>query len=282
MLTIPSLSRRSFLVAAGAATAVPLMAKKKIPIGIEIYSVRTEMAKDIFGPVKRVAQMGYQCIEFFASYSNWSPEQIDKMRKLLDEVKMPCHSTHNGADAFTPERLPKIIEINKALGSKYIVMASPGKIEPTVAFWQKTAETLTRAAETARAAGLFVAYHNHAPEWKPIDGKRPMDILASGTPKDVCLQLDVGTCVEAGADPVAWINANPGRFKTIHCKEYSRKPGEGYKVLFGDGDSPWKQIFQAAEKKGGVEFYLIEQEGHALPPFEAVDKCLANYKKIHG
>ena len=56
---------------------------------------------------------------------------------------------------------------------------------------------------------------------------------------------------------------------------------DGYKVLFGDGDSPWKEIFKAAEKEGGVEFYLIEQEGHALPPYEAVEKCLANFKKIH-
>ncbi len=281
MLQIPSLSRRSFLTAAGVSAAVPLMAKKKVPIGIEIYSVRTEMAKDIYEPVKRCAQMGYECIEFFAAYSSWTPEQRDKMRKLLDELKFPCYSTHNGRDAFTPERFPQIIEMNKQLGSKLIVMASAGKVVG-IDGWKKVAEELTRASEVAKAAGVKVGYHNHAAEWKPIDGKKPIEVVAENTPKDVCLQLDVGTCVEAGDDPVAWINGHPGRFRSIHCKEFSSKPDVRYKVLFGEGDSPWKQIFAAAEKKGGVEFYLIEQEGHALPPFEAVDKCLANYKKIHG
>ena len=96
------------------------------------------------------------------------------------------------------------------------------------------------------------------------------------------LQLDVGTCVEAGSDPVAWIKANPGRINCVHCKEWSKDPAKGYKVLFGEGDAPWKGVFEAAESVGGVEFYLIEQEGHALPPYEAAEKCLANFKKIHG
>ncbi|HNY42833.1 MAG TPA: sugar phosphate isomerase/epimerase, partial [Bryobacteraceae bacterium] len=91
---------------------------------------------------------------------------------------------------------------------------------------------------------------------------------------------DVGTCVETGNDPVAWIKANPGRIRSIHLKEWS--PEKGYKVLFGDGKAPWKAIFAAAEKVGGVEFYLIEQEGYDLPPFETAEKCLANIRKIHG
>jgi len=204
------------------------------------------------------------------------------MRKLLDDLNVKCLSTHNGNTNFTPENLPKAIELNQILGSKYIVMASSGKVEPTIDGWKKVADVLSKAEDTAKASKLSVGYHNHQLEWKPIDGQKPMEIIAKNTPKSVVLQLDVGTCVETNNDPVAWINANPGRLKSIHCKEFSKKPGEGYKVLFGDGDSPWKDIFKAAEKKGGVEFYLIEQEGHALPPYEAVEKCLANFRNIHG
>ena len=74
------------------------------------------------------------------------------------------------------------------------------------------------------------------------------------------LQLDCGTCVEAGADPVAWINANPGRIKSLHLKDWGKGEGRGYAVAFGEGDVPWKPLFAAAEAKGGAEFYLIEQE----------------------
>ena len=112
---------------------------------------------------------------------------------------------------------------------------------------------------------MATGYHNHQAEWRAIDGKRPMDVLAASTPKDVVLQLDVGTCVEAGADPVAWINANPGRIRSIHCKDWGAGADRGYAVAFGEGDAPWKKIFDAAEATGGVEYYLIEQEESPRP-----------------
>jgi sugar phosphate isomerase/epimerase len=101
----------------------------------------------------------------------------------------------------------------------------------------------------------------------------------------VTLQLDVGTCVEAGADPVAWINANPGRIRSIHLKDWTGtedKADKGYRVLFGEGDAPWKKIFAAAEAKGGVEYYLMEQEGSRFSSLETAERCLATYKKMRN
>jgi sugar phosphate isomerase/epimerase len=160
------------------------------------------------------------------------------------------------------------------------VLAHPGKILDTADFWKSVADKLTAANDQFKAAGMHAGYHNHQPEWKPIDGVRPLEILAKNTPKDVMMQLDIGTCLEMGADPVAWINSNPGRIRSLHLKEWSKE--KGYKVLFGEGTAPWKQIFQAAEKTGGVEFYLIEQEGYDKPSVDTVAICLANFKKIHG
>lgn len=275
------MTRRSLLASAGALAALPAFAKKKPLVGIEMYSVRTEMAKNIFEPVKAVAKMGYECVEFYGPYINWTPDQVKEMRKLLDELKIKCLSTHNDSKNLLPENIQKAIDINKALGSQYIVMASAGRVEPTVDGWKKVAGVLTKATELTQAAGLKVGYHNHATEFKELEGTFPLEVIAKNTPASVMMQLDVGTCVQAGKDPVAWIKANKGRITCVHCKEYSKKPDVGFKVLFGEGDSPWKEIFKAAEKEGGVEFYLIEQEGHALPPYEAVDKCLVNFKKLH-
>ena len=278
MMSSIDLSRRSFLALAAAAPLASA-AKKHIPVGLELFSVRNELAKDLEGTVRAVAKLGYQDVEFFSPYYDWTPEKAKDVRKLLDELKIRCLSTHNGPKSFSGDGIHKAIDLNNILGAKYVVLASAGSIKDLDG-WKRVAETLTKASERFAPAGLRAGYHNHQLEFKPIDGKRPIEVLASGTPKNVMLQLDVGTCIEVGSDPVAWIKANPGRINCIHCKDWS--PEKGYKVLFGEGKAPWKEILKAAEKSGGVEFYLIEQEGYDLPAIETAGKCLANFQKIHG
>jgi sugar phosphate isomerase/epimerase len=276
-----NLSRRSFLALSAAASAIPALAAKNIPVGLELYSVRDQLAKDLTGTVTAVAKMGYQIVEFYAPYFSWTLDQAKDIRKLMDDLGIRCLSTHNGPNAFTGDGIVKAMDLNKMLGSKYIVMASAGRVEGPDG-WKKVADTLTAANEKFRAADLRAGYHNHKPEFVPTDGKRPMDTLAAGTPKDVMLQFDVGTCLEAGQDPIAWINANPGRIRSLHLKDWAPGEDKGYKVLFGEGEAPWTKIFEAAEKTGGVEYYLIEQEGSRYTPFETAEKCLATYKKVHG
>jgi sugar phosphate isomerase/epimerase len=275
-----SITRRSFL---GAAAAAPLFLQaargKNIPIGLELYSVRHELEKDPTGTVRKVAQIGYKDVEFFAPYYNWTTDQAKDMRKLLDDLNIRCLSTHNSASNFRPENLGRAIQLNKILGTRFVVMSSAGRVT-TLDDWRKVADTLTAACDKLRSEGLRGGYHNHQLEFTPLEGKRPIEIIAANTPKDFMLQLDVGTCVEMGSDPVAWINANPGRINSLHLKDWDKE--HGYRVLFGDGAVPWKQVFAAAEKKGGVEFYLIEQEGSNYPEFETAEKCLANFRKLHS
>ncbi len=280
MMSRHCLSRRSFFALAA---STPLLAAKgkRVPVGLELYSVRDQMQKDLKGTVTAVAKLGYQGVEFYSPYYNWTSEYAKEIRKLLDDLGIRCYSTHNGAEAYAPENIAKSIELNQIIGSKIIVMASAGRVEG-IDGWKKVAATLEQGAEKFKAAGLRAGYHNHQAEFKVLDGQRPIDVIASNTSKSVVLQLDVGTCVEVGYDPVAWINKNPGRLASIHCKDYAPPPGKGYEVLFGDGAAPWKKIFQAAEKTGGVEYYLIEQEGSEYPPIETVQKCLANFHKLHG
>lgn len=280
MTSFESFSRRSFLATIAAAPLVSA-ASKNVPVGLELYSVRDQLAKDLMGTVKGVAQMGYQGVEFFSPYYNWTTDQAKEIRKLMDDLKIKCYSTHNGMKSLSPEGIDKAIELNTIIGSKYIVLASAGKVE-NLDGWKKVAETLATANDKMKKSGLQTGFHNHQTEFMPLEGKRPMEVLAANTPKDVMLQLDVGTCVHAGSDPVAWINANPGRIKSLHLKDWSKEEGKGYRVLFGEGDAPWKKIFEAAEKKGGVEYYLIEQEGSAFPAMETAEKCLANYKKMRA
>jgi len=282
MNTFNSISRRSFLsLAGGASLALAAQKGKRIPVGLELYSVRDELTKDLMATVRAVAKMGYEVVEFYSPYYQWTPDYAKEVRKLLDDLGIRCLSTHNGSNAFTPQGIDKAIELNKILGAKYIVMASAGNV-PGLDGWKTVADRLTQSSEKLKSVGMFAGFHNHKSEFLPIDGKRPMDVLATDTPKDVTLQLDVGTCVDAGADPVAWIKSNPGRITSIHCKDWSASDGKGYSVLFGEGDAPWLKIIEAAESTGGVEYYLIEQEGSRYPSLETAERCLANWKKLRG
>ena len=238
-------SRRVFLAMSAAlpwalrGVASGLAASKSIPVGLELYSVRDELMKDPEGTVRAVAKMGYQDVEFYAPYFEWTEPQAKQMRKVMDELGIRCYSTHNDEDFFSDKNIDRARDLNQILGAKYMVQAWSDP-KPNLDGWKALADKLNAAADKLASAGLKVGYHNHDAEWKPLNGKRPIEVLADNTKPSVMLQLDVGTCLEAGADPVAWIRANPGRIRSIHCKDWSPDPTVGYKTLFGEGKADWK------------------------------------------
>jgi sugar phosphate isomerase/epimerase len=296
------LSRRHFLGSSAAAlgtsvllpqailsssrAATPPAPKKKMPIGIELYAVRGELVKDLPGTLRKVAQIGYEVVEFYSSYFAWKFPYAKEVRTMLDDLGLRCYSTHNGAVSLTPgETMDRAIELNQILGSRYIVQASPPRGVTGVDGWKKVCEQFTTASQTFALHGLAAGFHNHATEWTPLDGgsQRAMDVIAANTPKEFALQLDVGTCVAAGADPVAWIKANPGRIRSIHLKDWTpgtKEEEKAYRVLFGEGVTPWKELIAAAESVGGVEYYLMEQEGSRYSEFETAERCLATWKAM--
>ncbi len=306
--TTASLSRRNFLTVSAAAAAglaaqvsasagfaaeanaaadQPANGKKHYPIGLELYSVRDELARDLPKTLRAVAKMGYEDVEFYSPYFDWQLPYAKDVRTQLDDLGLRCYSTHNGFVSLTPgATMAKAIELNQILGTRYIILAGAPGGTKGVEGWKRLCGQLTAAAEQLKPHGLAAGYHNHQSEWAKLDGdQRIMDLIAANTPQDFVLQLDVGTCMEAGADPVAWVKANPGRIKIAHLKDWapgSSQDEKGYRVLFSEGATPWKELLAAMESVGGIEFYLIEQEGSRYSEFESAQRCLANWKKFRG
>lgn len=273
----------TFTTAAATAAAFrssAFAAPRHYPIGLELYSVRDQLAKDLKGTVREVAKLGYECVEFYAPYFRWTPEYAKEVRALLDELHIKCLSTHNDMQSFTEKGLPKAIELNRILGAKYIVMAHPGNVKGLDG-WKKVADVLNKAVAPMKDAGMRPGYHNHDLEFRTIDGGLPIDIIC-GTDAQVGLQVDTGGCLEGGGDPAALIAKNKGRVFSLHCKEWSNDPKKGFRVLIGDGINKWKEILAAAEANGGLEYFLVEQEGADLPPMETAGRCLELFKKLRG
>ena len=299
----PDLSRRRFLALtglvpatllvssiAGRAVAAPAPAPasaRKLPIGLELYSVRGELVKDLPGTLRAVAKTGYEVVEFYSPYYSWTPAYAKEVRALMDDLGLHCHSTHNHIESFTPgEGMARAIELNQIIGARHLIMASAPKGTAGLEGWKELGGRLTAAVAQLQPHGLTAGYHNHQTEWQPLEGGlRIMDVIAANTPQEFVLQFDVGTCMEAGADPIAWIKAHPGRIKSVHLKDWApgkTEEGKGYRVLFGEGVSPWAGIIAAAESVGGVEFYLMEQEGSRFSEFETAQRCLENWKQLRA
>jgi sugar phosphate isomerase/epimerase len=279
-----SLSRRSFLALSAMlpwAFKARASASASVPIGLELYSVREALKLDLEGTVRAVAQLGFQCVEFYAPYYDWTEAQTKQMGKLLDDLGIRCYSTHNHEEFFAADKINRTRDLNLILGCKYVVLASSNP-KPGLDGWKAIADELNSAADALEPSGLKAGYHNHQPEFTPVDGVRPMEVLAKNTKPSVMLQLDVGTCLNAGSDPVAWIRANPGRLHSLHLKDWSPDLAVGFKALFGEGSADWKGIFAAAESVGGVEYYLLEQEGSRFGEMETAKRCLAAYRAMHS
>ena len=281
-MTTHTVSRRTFLaMSATLPFALRTSAASSIPVGLELYSVRKELQRDPQATVRAVAKMGYQCVEFYAPYFQWSEDETKQMRKLLDDLGVRCYSTHNDSSNVNAENIAKARDRNMMLGCKYVVIASTHPQPTELDSWKTVADALNAADEQLAKSGLHAGYHNHEPEFTPMGGGRPMEVLAKNTKPSIMLQLDVGTCLKAGSDPVAWIRANPGRIRSLHLKDWSSDPAKGYSVLFGEGNADWKGILAAAESVGGAEYYLIEQEGSRFSELETADRCLQAFRAAH-
>jgi sugar phosphate isomerase/epimerase len=266
-------------MAASSLALAPGFAKSKnSPLGLQVFTLRNELEKDLPGVLAQVAKLGYKNVEFYVPlYFAWTPAMAKDVRKTMDDLGLKCTSTHNVMDAYQGEGIAKAVGLNQILGSRYLINARRQNF-PTIDGWKGVADIFNKANEKIRAAGLFAGYHSTVNEWKMVDGQRPIDVLFKGTDKSFAHQLDVGTCVATGTDPVAWIKQNPGRIRSLHLKDWA--PGKEYGVLFGEGTVRWKELFAAAESKGGAEFYIIEQENSTEAPLEAVRKDLANYNAM--
>ena len=149
----PIFSRRGFL-AATASLTLPARAAKSIPVGLELYSVRDELAKDDMATVRAVAKMGYKVVEFYAPYFSWTTDHAKEMRKLMDDLGIRCDSTHNNAQNYNAESLPKAVELNGILGSRYLVLAQAPRVSGARRMEEsgRTAQRLLPAAEPFRIA----------------------------------------------------------------------------------------------------------------------------------
>jgi sugar phosphate isomerase/epimerase len=281
---VTQISRRDF-IAGTTALAVTALANRAafatplgLPLGIQLYSVRQQMAEDLDGALAAVSAAGYTEVES-AALPKKSAKEI---RAALDKAGLHCVSAHHSfADLNT--RFDETVAYNKELGVRFIICSSPGRRTPPPAGatgahaalslddWHYNAEQFNIFGDKMAAASLRFGYHNHTPEFTLTEGKTPyLELLRLTDPKKVTFELDCGWVRVASADPVEILKNNPHRITMLHVKDFklstpSSDPHDAKVTELGQGTIDYHPIFAQAAKTQHIEHAFVEQEAFDMP-----------------
>lgn len=271
------MNRRSFLhrTTTGAAgfalglAATQAAQAKKIPVGLQLYSVREQCAKDLPGTLDAVARIGYKHVEFAGYYGRSAKD----LRKLLDAAGLAACGTHTPYESILPDKIEETIEYNLTIGNKFLIV--PWMEAKSKAAWLEKAKLFNDVAPRVKARGLYVGYHAHAHDFDKFDGQSAWDIFFGGTVPEVVMQMDTSNCLAGGADPVAILKQYPGRARSIHLKAHGGSPD----AVFGEDKVDWPAVFEFCESRGATEIYVVEHES-GKDPLDAVKRAFVALQKM--
>jgi len=275
MLKLSAGAAAAWMTGTGLARSAAANTTAKIPIGLELWSVRHQCEQELPGVLRAVARMGYESVEIAHSYYGY---EAPAWRKLLDENGLKSCGMHMGLKMLEGDAFDKTVEIHKVIGTPYLIIASlPKKKLASVPAIVETAQQFNGLAERLKPHGMKIGYHCHGGDFAKVEGRTAWEIFGENTKSDVLLQLDVGNCLGGGGDPIAMLNKFPGRSVSMHLKDHGGKPGS----VFGEGEVNWTEVFRLCETIGGTKQYIIEEEGRKGPEaLEAVRRALDNFRKM--
>jgi sugar phosphate isomerase/epimerase len=287
------LSRRSFILnssmAAAAALLVPsfaCVASDKKSVGLQLYSLRDELPKDLKGTIAKVAKAGFKEVETYGfsikdQFWGLTPAEF---KKLLDDNGLTAPSGHYGLGSYltdgNTEELKAAIAAAKVLGSEYVTIPwLDESIRKSADDYKKIAVKINEAGKLAKEAGIRLAYHNHNFEFDKQGDTTGYEILLKGTDKNlVDFELDLYWVVRSGNDPIKLFKENPGRFTMWHVKDMD-KANPALNAEVGTGSINFKPIFADA-KLSGMKHFFVEHETNYKPnPMESVAASCAYIKK---
>ena len=241
----------------------------RIPVGLELYSVRDQCRQDLPGTLSEVGKIGYKGVEF-AGYWGRSAKEL---RAMLDANGMVACGTHTPYDSVIGDKLKETIEFNKIIGNKFLIV--PSMSADSAQEWLDKAKLFNEIADKVKAEGMAIGYHAHAHDFKKYDGETAWDLFFGNTKAEVIMQLDTSNCADAGADPVQILKKYPGRVRTIHIKAH----GGSAEAVIGEDKLDWKSIFEFCEGPGKTEWYVVEHET-SRNPMDAVKRSFEALKKL--
>ncbi len=229
-------------------------------IGVQLYTVRDDLARDFEGTLSRIAELGYHELEF-AGYHGKSPSEV---RAIITRLGLAAPASHVPIDAFRRDA-DGAIAAAKEVGHRYLVVPWLDPSERrTIDDYRRIADQLNQFGEKVRAAGMQLGYHNHDFELLAIDGTVPLDVLLERTdPNLMVLELDLYWVTKGGADPLTYFSRHPGRVHLVHVKDSAGAP-EHRMVDVGQGTIDFGKLLSQREQ-AGIRHAFVEHDNPANP-----------------
>ena len=288
MKPIKLMSRRRFVqtsaLAIGAAAANRALSApsgRRIPISLQLYSIRRDCAKNFDAALEAVAEMGFDGVEF-AGYHSYSGKPKE-LRKRLDDLGLKVAATHIGTGELRGDKLAKTVDFHKEIGCKYLIVPGDRDFTASDESNKKLADFFNETAAKLKKDDMACGYHNHTHEFQKIGDTNYWELFASRTDKDVVLQIDCGWATVAGQNVPDLIKRHPGRIKVTHFKPAVVKADKGRKIpILGEDSVDWPGIIAACREYGGTEWFTIEQEAcpKGKSPMESTKLSMAGLKKL--
>ena len=247
-----------------------------IPLAVQLYTLRDQIAQDFAGTVKQVAQIGYAGVEM-AGYGNL--KTAAEAKRALDDVGLKIVGTHVGIEALEKD-INRVFDEQHALNSPTVIIPwMPEQRRADAAGWKRAAQSLSPIGAQCRERGLELCYHHHSFEFQHFNGKSGMDILLENAePGLVKIELDVYWLKHGGEDPVRFIQRVGGRAPLVHLKDMAAGPERRFAPV-GAGTLDFESIL-AAMRESGARWGIVEQDQcYDTPPIEAVRTSLENLRK---
>ncbi len=282
-----ALTRRSFIgLAAPLAFGWPLASRmaaaaRKIPIAVQLYSVRGDCKADFDAALEKVASMGFAGVEF-AGYYGYADRGAD-LRQRLDALGLKAAGTHIQLATLQGDALKKTIDFHQQIGCRFLIVpGNPDFTDPEKC--KALADTFNGLAATLKPLKMACGYHNHTNEFKKDGGETFWDLFARRTTSDVILQQDCGWTLAAGFDPVEYVKKYPGRTRTAHFKPTVKKDDATRKAILGQDSVDWKAVYAACASVGGTEWIVVEQETYpdGKPAMECTKESFQGLKALIG
>jgi sugar phosphate isomerase/epimerase len=240
-----------------AATSANSGAKSAPRLGVQLWSVKDEIKQDFEGTLTKIGQLGFQGVEFAGEFGPYKDNPTG-LKAFMDKHKLQCAGAHMHFDKLGADQFDATTAFYKTLGCNNLVISMDKRGASTEQSAQMSRELSELSAKLA-AKGMRIGYHNHAQEMAGAVGSTPWDVIARGTPKASIMQQDVGWTTFAGKDPVAYVNAYPGRTRTTHFKAKLAEGVSGTPII-GQDKTDWVALTRAVRKVGGTDWIIIEQE----------------------